>query len=141
MEKFYADDIKAIDKKIDELKTIKRGLGEKQRVAFLEEAKHFVGKCYRYVGKNAYFKIIDTPQVEYTLSGSIFNQYNFPAFFIDADETEDIPFFTDNIYLDIEDGTPEKKPLSEICVEEVSSKDYALVFQEEISKLTKKFKI
>lgn len=135
MEKFYTDDIRAIDKKISELMTIRKELGEKQRNAFLEETRHFVGKCYRYVGQNIYFKVIDVPQVQYNLNGGIFNKYQFPVFLIDTSETEDIPFYKDTVYLDIEISIPKKGTLREKCVEEISNEEFTAILQEECNKM------
>lgn len=60
---------------------------------------------------------------------------NFPLFFIERDKTEDVPFYKDNVYLNIEIGISEKKPLREKEVEEISEAEYFLVFQEAYNEL------
>lgn len=101
-------------------------LVEQERNEFWERAKVYVGKCYRYAGTDCFFKIVNVPQIEWTMTGSIFNEYQFPALFID--EEEDIPFYNDTVYLSLDIGIPEETPshfskkVEEIGIEEFNSK-------------------
>lgn len=107
----------ALEKKIRELEEIERN-------DFITRARAYVGKCYRYVGTDCYFKIINVPQVEWTMTGSNFNEYQFPAFFID--EEEDVPFYNDTVYLNLKYGIPEKTPLAYTrkAVQEISAEEF-----------------
>lgn len=96
-------EIYTLQEKVKELERI-------EREEFQERAKAYVGKCYRYTDKDVYFKIINVPQVKYTLTGSNFNEYQFPAFYVDK-ETDETPFFNDTAYLNMDYGIPERFPV------------------------------
>lgn len=86
--------IKEIDNKILELKAERRKLENEERENFLELAKSNVGRCFKV--NNTFVKVLDVPQVEQTMTGVNFNQYQYPAIWLD--DEEDIPFFIDTLF-------------------------------------------
>lgn len=86
--------IKEIDKKISELKVERRKLEDKEREEFLESAKSNVGRCFKV--NNTFVKVLDVPEVKQTKTGVDFNQYQYPAIWLD--DEEDIPFFIDTLF-------------------------------------------
>ena len=86
--------IKEIDNKILELKAERRKLENEERENFLESAKSNVGRCFKV--NNTFVKVLDVPQVGQTMTGVNFNQYQYPAIWLD--DEEDIPFFIDTLF-------------------------------------------
>lgn len=80
--------IEEIDRQISALKQQRNELEKKKREIFLESAQANVGRCF-IVNDATYVKVLDVPQVEWTMTGSDFNQYQYPAIYITQDE---VPF-------------------------------------------------
>lgn len=80
--------IEEIDQQISALKQQRNELEKKERELFLESAQANVGRCF-ILNDAAYVKVLDVLQVEWTKTGSYFNQYQYPAIYITQDE---VPF-------------------------------------------------
>lgn len=86
--------IKEIDKKISELKRERKVLEDEKRKEFLESAKENIGRCFKV--NNVLAKVIDVPKVEETMTGTYFNEYQYPAIFL-KDE-DGMPFYIDTLF-------------------------------------------
>lgn len=80
--------IDEIDRYISVLKQQRNELEKKEHEIFLESAQANVGRCF-IVNDATYVKVLNVPQVEWTMTGSHFNQYQYPAIYITQDE---VPF-------------------------------------------------
>lgn len=90
--------IKEIDKQIQELKEERRKLQGKEDEKFLEEARKNIGRCF-LVNDRIYVKVIDVPKKEYTLTHVEFNQYQYPAIYINDSDRKDVePFYYDTLF-------------------------------------------
>ena len=85
--------IKEIDNKILELKAERRKLENEERENFLESAKSNVGRCFKV--NNTFVKVLDVPEVKQTKTCVDFNQYQYPAIWLDE---KGIPFFIDTLF-------------------------------------------
>lgn len=107
--------LKEIDDEIFKLQTMRRELEKEEREKHKEAARKFVGKCYKY--KDSILKVIDVPRTLLTMVGEDYNEYQFPAVFLQypksprneyiRDDLDDFaPCYCDNIYIDIKRGMP-----------------------------------
>lgn len=87
--------LKEIDKQINELNNKRRELEKQEREKFKEQAKVNIGRCF-IINNKKYAKVIDIPKEEYTMTSVRFNEYQYPAIYLD--ETEDVPFYYDNLF-------------------------------------------
>lgn len=100
----YTDDIKAIDKQIEELRH-KRYVLEKDNINdFQERAKVNIGRCFKDENGD-YFRIVDVPQREYTKDTHwYFHEFQYPAIHLINDNkmrltNEIVPFEEDKVYI------------------------------------------
>lgn len=121
--------VEELNVKINKLLEEKDKLCNTLKKDYQEQVRKYVGKCYKYTKKEVYFKIINVPQTVMTSTGPFFNEYRFPAVFLDG--AEDVPFYIDNVYLDPLIGIPEKysNPKMGEQVEEITSATFDLVFR------------
>jgi hypothetical protein len=127
--------LKEIQKEIDRLNILKRQLEEQVREAHRQQARKFVGKCYKSENGKL-IKIIDIPRTFLAMTHSQYNEYQFPAIFLNYpdnlprnkyinDDSDDFsPVYYDTIYMDIKRGIPEEGLV--ICHE-----DYTEITKEE----------
>lgn len=98
------------------LKNIVRELEEKEREAHREDARKFVGKCYKD-GSGKALKIIGIPRTYQRMMGTDYNPYQFPAVFLQYPDTpreqcirdeldEFAPCYCDTVYINVEKGVP-----------------------------------
>lgn len=80
--------IEELDQQISALKQQRDELEKEEHALFLESAQKNVGRCF-IVNDVTYVKVLNVPQVEWTMIGSYFNQYQYPAIYITQDE---VPF-------------------------------------------------
>lgn len=86
--------IKEIDEKISKLKMERRKLEKEDREKFLESAKSNIGRCFK-VNKSL-VKVLDIPEVTETMTGSYYNEYQYPAIWLENEEG--VPFYIDTIF-------------------------------------------
>ena len=104
-----SEELREIQRQINNLKQEERALIRQEEEEFCKKAKEYVGKCYRSnKNPNKCFKIIDVPQRTWTMTGSNFNQYQFPACLVNKDENEEVPIEIDTVYYNIEYPNPTK---------------------------------
>ena len=109
-----------LEDQIRRLENEREALREELIASFQEDAKAYVGKCYREGDK--YAKIISPPLREFATSGVQFNVYQFPAIFLTTDL---IPIKYGTFYIG-------PRPTSWI---EVTSKEFDQVYEERIETL------
>ena len=80
--------IEELDIQIAELQHQRRELEKEKPQAFLKSAQKNVGRCF-IINDVTYVKVLNVPQVEWTMIGSYSNQYQYPAIYITQDE---VPF-------------------------------------------------
>ncbi len=131
--------LKEVYKELDRLNAIKHNLEKEQRDVHKEAARKFVGRCYRK-DNGAVFKIVSIPIEEWSMHGTIYNEYQFPALFLQypndleecsyghADVDEFVPCYCDTVYLDIEAGIPEAKPFGTSGCKEISQEEFNAEF-------------
>lgn len=86
--------IKEIDEQIAELKHKRRVLTRQERNEFLEHARTNVGRCFKV--NNVLVKVIDVPKVKQTMTGTSFNQYQYPSIWLT--DNEGMPFYIDTLF-------------------------------------------
>lgn len=138
---------KEIDAEISRLQALKRELEEKEREEHREKARKFVGKCYKSNNGNV-AKIIGIPQTIHHMTHVEYNQYQFPAVFLnhtDMPREQCVrceldrfrPLYCDTIYFNIAKELPGSILLSqEDQWEEITPEE----FDEEFDKCIKHFK-
>lgn len=122
---------------IDRLQRLKRELEDEEREAYKEIAQKFVGRCYRK-GDGTVFKIVSVPIESWSGHGTVFNEYQFPAIFLEYPEKlkpryyktprpidEYVPCYGDTVYLDVNKGVPGNNNWS--C-EEIASEEFDTEF-------------
>ncbi len=72
--------IKDIDAQIAELRKQRIKLEEQRILEVQEKAKANVGRCFIVGSKMC--KVIGIPQKEWTMTSTVFNEYQYPAIFI-----------------------------------------------------------
>lgn len=98
------------------LQALERQMEEEERNKHREAARKFVGKCYKS-NKGKIAKVISIPRTIQHMTGTEYNQYRFPAVFLNYPSTlrdeciyDDIdefaPLYCDTMYLDITAETP-----------------------------------
>ena len=108
--------LKEVQNEIDRLNRIKRELEEQDRESHRQAAHQFVGKCYKS-NKGKIAKVISIPRTIQHMTGTEYNQYRFPAVFLNYpsalrdeciyDDTDEfVPLYCDTMYLDITAETP-----------------------------------
>lgn len=88
-------ELKEIDDKLAELKTLRRQVEKKKIEDFKIAALANIGRCF-IINEKEYAKVIGVPQEYNTKTGIEFNRYQYPAFFL-----------KDLNYLHSPDGLPE----------------------------------
>lgn len=89
------EQINDIDQQISLLASVRKNKEREWIRIFQEEAKEYIGKCY-YDESRGFIKIISVPPAIITMSGTRFNEYQFPAIIL----TEDlVPFEYDTYYV------------------------------------------
>ena len=106
-----------VRKEIDRLNAIKRELEKEEREEHKKKARQFVGKCYKR-DDGVFCKIISVPVEIYTGYGTLYNEYQFPALFLQFSEgvnersykhdniDEFVPCYCDTIYFNIANQLP-----------------------------------
>ena len=84
--------IDIIDDQILELRNKRYKLSKKLMVEQQEKLRVLVGVCFMHAGK--FYKIIDVPQEELSLSHFAFNPYQLPVLVIDGDTIEEDTLFS-----------------------------------------------
>lgn len=133
-----------LDAEIGRLQAERRKLEEQERVQHQEQARKFVGKCYRDA-KGQVLRIIGIPITKYQMTGSIYNKYWFPAMLLRyptplsermmRDTLDEFsPLCIDEVYFNIENGTP----VGDFCSKytEITQEE----FREEFDKCINHFK-
>lgn len=107
-----------IQNEISRLQIMLREEEEKEREEHRKQARKFVGKCYRSPGADVQvLKIIGIPITKLYMSGQNYNEYQFPALFleypnqlkeksIDDQLDEFSPLQFDTIYFNIKNNAP-----------------------------------
>lgn len=72
-----------------------RELEKEQIIQDQKDAAKNIGRCFK-LGKS-YVKVISIPQPESTMTGVVFNKYQYPAVWID--ESEKDPIYHDNLFI------------------------------------------
>ena len=130
--------LKEVRDEIDKLRQIEYELEEEERERHKAAAQKFVGKCYKY--KDKFLKIIDVPRSCITMTGVVYNEYQFPAVFLEYPEEprnkyirdtldEFVPCYCDTVYLNVKLGKPGCPTLGE-CekYQEISQEEFAAEF-------------
>lgn len=105
-----------IQNEISRLQLMLREAEEQEREQHREQARKFVGKCYRG-SDGQVFKIISIPITKLYMTGQRYNEYQFPALFlkyptelkekyIDNQLDEFSPFEIDTVYFNIKNNVP-----------------------------------
>jgi hypothetical protein len=126
-----------VQAEIDRLNALKRQLEQEERETHKEQARQFVGKCYKNTN-GTFFKIISIPIETWDAFRSIYNPRHFPALFLRWPEAleesyyktdqlldEFTPFYCDTVYLDVTKGIPGTAVWS--C-EEITSEEFDAEF-------------
>lgn len=135
-----------IQKEIDRLTAMKRELEKEERETHKQQARQFVGKCYkRYDRANCesegvFCKIISTPIEIWDMYRTAYNPYQFPALFLQfperpsersykhSDIDEFVPCYCDTIYLDVKRGRPGSILRDDEYFEEVTQEEFNAEF-------------
>lgn len=115
------EEIDDIDQQISLLAGVRKNKEREWIRIFQEEAKEYVGKCY-YDESRGFIKIISVPPTIATLSGTLFNQYQFPAIVLTNDL---VPFEYDTYYIG-----PRSKG------NEISPEEFAQEFKRRVDQLS-----
>ena len=106
-----------VRREIDRLNAIKRELEKEEREEHKRKARQFVGKCYKR-DDGAFCKIVSIPLEIWTMYSTSYNEYQFPALFLQFPEginernykhdniDEFVPCYCDTIYFDIKNEFP-----------------------------------
>lgn len=91
--------VKEIDKQIQELQIIRQKLERQEIADYKIEAEKNVGRCF-IINGYTYVKVIGIPQEKNTMTGIIFNRYQYPALFLKKQFTEGVitPFTEGNLF-------------------------------------------
>ncbi|MDD6023621.1 MAG: hypothetical protein PUC06_05180 [Oscillospiraceae bacterium] len=81
--------LKEIDEEIRRLKRLRDAEHGKQITELKKAAKKNVGRCFNNNG--VYIKVVGIPQDDYTLTGNHFNQYQYPALYLEYDDIKELP--------------------------------------------------
>lgn len=131
--------LKEVKAEISRLQNIERQLERENRETHQVAAQQFVGRCYRYK-KDTFLKIIDVPRVHSTMTGERYNEYQFPAVFLQYpkkpnnkyvrdDLDEFYPCYCDTVYLNIDLGKPGCPTYGEPeHYQEISQEEFAAEF-------------
>ena len=137
--------IREIDKEIAKLQAMRRDLEKQEREQHQEQARKFVGKCYRS-RKGSVIKIIGIPRTYLYMNGTEYDKYRFPAIFLNYPDIareaiirndelyEFSPISCDTVHLDIEKGIPNDWDV--VYDEEITEQE----FNAEFDKCIKSFK-
>ena len=121
-------DLKEINKQINELQKQRMQLEKEDREKFKIEAKKNVGRCFIVSYKNqerSYVKVIDIPQEISAMTGTILNEYQYPAIYIE--EKEKIPFEEDDLFSGAWNGI---KNIAGLSYKEITEKEFNKKFEE-----------
>lgn len=88
--------IKDIDAQIAELRKQRNKLEEQRILEVQEKAKANVGRCFIVGSKMC--KVIGIPQKEWTMTSTVFNEYQYPAIFISNDPADIVPFYEETVF-------------------------------------------
>jgi hypothetical protein len=109
--------LKEVQNEISRLRSIEKRLEKEEREKHKAAAREFVGKCYKR-SDGVVLKIVSIPVETWDRYGANYNQYQFPALFLQypsdindrryqvVDIDEFVPCYCDNVYLDINRGVP-----------------------------------
>lgn len=86
--------LREIDDKIQDLKNQRFELEKQEREKFKEKAKSNIGRCFK-IGGNTFAKVIDVPQEVHTLTDVHFNEYQYPALYMNDNK---FPFYKDTLF-------------------------------------------
>lgn len=125
--------VKEIDSQILKLKNQRFELEKKEREEFKEKAKVNIGRCFK-VG-NAFAKVIDVPQEVVTMTGVHFNEYQYPALYIDDSE---IPFHKDTLF---SGAWGVGHNIIGTIYEEITPEEFAAEFEKKVQKMREDFNI
>lgn len=130
--------LEEVRNEINRLTNLKYELEKKKQEAHKDVARKFVGKCFKS-NKGDIIKIIGIPRTILRLHGEEYNEYRFPAVFLNYpdipeetcimdDEFDKIlPCYCDTVYFDVDFGIPDggltykKISWSKISLEEFNS--------------------
>lgn len=124
-----AIEIKEIDEQIQILRNRRYELEKLEISEFKQDARKNIGRCFKVNGQ--YVKVIDIPQEEQTLNGTIFNQYQYPALYLAENASE--PFYVETLFSaawGVGNDTANQ-------YEEISPKEFELAFRKKVDELCK----
>lgn len=139
-----------IDKEIAKLQTMRRELEEQEREQHKEQARKFVGKCYRSRKGNV-IKIIGIPRTYLYMRGIEYDKYQFPAIFLNYPDVlqeaitgDDClynfsPICCDTVRLDIDKGIPNSWDV--VYDEEITEQEFNVEFDKCIKSFKEKINV
>lgn len=133
-EKEIKEKLSILHKEINSLKLEARRLEDLERDIFLKKAAKHIGRCF-CANNGVYYCVVGVPEVEHTLCGQVFNQYQYPVICIDTkDEYEKIKVSYDTIFSGVLGDT--KMPLHEKRVyHEITMDEFLSAFDNETNRL------
>lgn len=88
--------IREIDKQISALCKQRDELERQEIAAFKERARANVGRCFKVGG--LYVRVVGVPQEKETMTGLIFNKYQYPALYLGYARPGLIPFYEGTLF-------------------------------------------
>lgn len=134
------------------LQSLVRKLEEEERNKHREAARRFVGKCYKS-SKGEILKIIGIPRTYVYMTGDNYNEYQFPAVFLQypdmlrermiRDELDEFaPCYCDNIYLNVNVGVPTQTiNWNSVEYEEIAPEEFDAEFDKCMASFKEKIKV
>lgn len=134
------------------LQSLVRKLEEKDRDKHREAARKFVGKCYKSPAGEI-LKIIGIPRTYLYMHGDEYNEYQFPAVFLQypkmpkerciRDELDEFaPCYCDTVYLNIEVGAPARRVGRDLVwYEELTPEEFDVEFDKCMAHFKEQIKV